>query len=231
MALALAALIPTAAAGTTGGDDAVEVLGYALGDGKLYWLRVNDDGSDDLDELYYLILDGPRAGTVVPVSSWARDVEDADDPFSAFAGRVDALRRRLRPGKSIEPSCHVDVAVLDVQPNNDPEMDPGWNERWPKRYSLGVSVAHPARPDKSQTFRLTAYGQRVEVVTEMRVPGRNFAVVVLRYFSMPYEYGYTSDVAVVVPLTDAAEAAGEKAPAVPYVPFRPMEDGIDRFMR
>lgn len=220
LALTLASSWPGAALATTSGDEPLQVLGYAPGDDKLYLLRVPDDGSEALPELSYVVLDGPRAGVVVPVRSWYRPIEaaiDGDDYDAAvaeFERKLDRLRRRLRPARTIAPVCTATTTVRSAVHVTDP-----WSPEWDTEYELGVSVAAPGGRASAVRKTVTAYAPDVEVVAEVRVPGKPVAVVLVRYFSTPEEHGYDSDIAFGIPLSPALVAAGEAGAVVPYFPY------------
>lgn len=211
-----ALLWPGEAGATTDGDEPLVVLGLAPADGKLYLARFPDNGGEDPPELYYVVLDGPSAGRLVTVKSWYRDLHD--DPDGLARDRFDAkfirLKRRLQPAKTIAPVCTASAKTIKTSPVADP-----WIPEWDTEYELEVSARHPGAPGTTATNTVTAYGDWVGVVAEIRVPGKPFAVVLVRYFSKAYEYGYHSDVALVVPLSAAATAKGETAPAVEYLPY------------
>ncbi|MCH9688181.1 MAG: hypothetical protein K0V04_42515 [Deltaproteobacteria bacterium] len=214
----LACLWPTTAAATTGGNEPLEVLGYAPGDGKVYLLRQIDDGSEALPMLYFAAVDGPHAGRVFEVASWYRELDDPDVDHDAaverFWAKLARLRKRLRPVKTIEPLCTTKVVVTKTTPVDDP-----WDPAWDTRYELDIAVTAPGRGGKTVHRTVTAYSPTVDIAAEIRVPGKAIAVVLVRYFSMPYEHGYHSDIAVGIPLGPRAIRRGVAAPAVPYHPY------------
>ncbi len=217
---AIVVVWPGEAAATTDGDEPLVVLGLAPADGKLYLVRYPDDGGEDPPELSYVVLDGPNAGRLVAVRSWYQDLDD--DPDGSARERFDAkfarLERRLKPAKTIAPVCSASATVTKTSPIADP-----WIPEWDTEFELRVTARH-AGSGTAATTRVTAYGPSVTVVAEVRVPGKPFAVVLVRYFSKPFEYGYHSDVALVVPLDEAATARGEKAKRVEYLPWGDPDD-------
>ncbi len=211
------------ATATTGGDSPIQVLGYAPGDDKVYLLQDPDDGSEAPPQLLYVMVDGPHAGRVFVVRSWYREFEDPDFDRDVarerFATKLARLRKRLVAVKTIAPVCTAEVVVQTQTHVDDP-----WDPSWDTEYELKVSVAHPSRPRRRTRTVLTAYRDSVDVVAEIRVPGKAIAIVLVRYFSDPYEHGYDSDVALGVPLTARAIARGESAAAVTYHPYGDPDD-------
>lgn len=231
LGLVLALLWPTAATATTGGNGTLKVLGVAPGDGKLYLLHDVDDASEDLPQLSYVVLDGPNAGTIVEVRSWYRGFEDGDwddEDVDRFYAKLERLEKRLEPAKTIAPACVAMPTVTERRRVADP-----WVPQWDTEYDVRIDVAHPTAPSQLGSTSVVAFGPKVEVAAEIRIPEVALAIVIVRYFAFPYEYGYHDDVAIAVPLSPAAQAAGERAPAVEYNPS-PYADGypsIDRFAK
>ncbi len=211
-------LWPGLASATTGGDEPLQVLGFAPGEGKVYLLRVIDDGGEDLPQLYYVKVDGPHAGRVVTVRSWYRELSDPDVDYDAAVARFERklarLRRRLRPAETIAPVCTAKVTVTRRTPVADP-----WDPAWDTEYELDVSVSHPSTPAATIHRTVIAYEPSAEVVAEIRIPDAAIAVVLVRWFSDPYEHGYHTDFAVGVPLGARAIAQGKTAPRVTYHPY------------
>lgn len=203
---------------TTGGDEPLQVLGVAEGDGKLYLLREIDDGSEALPELSYVLLEGPSAGRVVPVRSFYRELDDPDADYEVvserFHTKLERLKARLKPAKTIAPVCAAKATAVKTFPVDDP-----WVPEWDTEYLLEIAVTPPGAPRDARTATVTAYSTDVEVVAEVRVPGVPLAIVLVRFFSDAYEHGYHSDVAVAVPLTPRAVEDGERASAVVYHPY------------
>lgn len=220
--LALVALTvclwPGLASATTGGDEPLEVLGFAPGEDKVYLLREIDDGGEDLPQLYYVMVDGPNAGRVVTVRSWYREFADPDVDYDAavvrFERKLARLRTRLRDVATIAPVCTAEVAVSRRTPVADP-----WDPAWDTEYELQVSVSHPSAPSTVVRRTVVAFEPSVRVVAEIRIPDKAIAVVLVRWFSDPYEHGYHTDFAVGVPLGARAIAKGNTAPRVTYHPY------------
>lgn len=221
LVVAVGLLWPGVALATTDGDEPLVVLGVAPVDGKLYLARYPDDGGDDPPELYYVVLHGTNAGRVMTVRSWYRDLEDDPDGNARdiFDDRFERLRRRLKPAKTIKPVCIASANTIETKPIPDP-----WIPEWDTAYKLQLGARCPGGARAASPQTLTAFGDTVDVAAEIRVPGTPLAVLLVRYFSKPFEFGYTSDVALVVPLTDKGMAQGEAAATVEYFPWGRPED-------
>ncbi|MEM6295157.1 MAG: hypothetical protein AAGA54_28055, partial [Myxococcota bacterium] len=199
--------LPSMVHATVGGDEPLRVLGYAPADARIYFERdVYGDGLG-LPQLYYVPLTGPNAGRTIEVKSWYRAVESAEDidaAVVAFNAKRARLQRRLKPVKQIAPTRSAKVSVKETAPVKEP-----WVEAWSTRYELDVAVRGAG------TRTVTAYDPDVEIVAELRVPGQARAVLLVRYFSWAFEHGYTRDLAMSIPLTQAQVDA--------YPRLRPIE--------
>ena len=191
---------PTTARATTGGDHEIDVLGYAPGDHKIYFLLEHFDSGDEPPELYFVKTEGPHAGRVFEVKSWYRDFDDpsVEDPHERFAAKLSRLRSRLVAMDEPAATFSAAATVVASRPNPMPDADL-WSDAWDKEYDLEIAV-FPIDDATAQTTAgpVTAYGTGVEVVGEYRAPGTDVGLVLVRYFSDPWEYGYDTDIAVPV---------------------------------
>lgn len=189
---------PATARATTGGDHVIDVLGYAPGDHKIYFLLEHHDEREGPAELFFMKTEGRHAGRVFAVKSWYRDFEDpsVDDPRARFAKKLSRLRSRLVAMDEPTPTFSAAATVVASRPNPDAEL---WADTWETEYELEIAVF----PIDDATHQITAgpvtaYEPGVEVAGEYRAPGTDVGLVVVRYFSDPWEYGYDTDVAVPV---------------------------------
>lgn len=189
---------PTTARATTGGDHVIDVLGYAPGDHKIYFLLEHFDSREEPAELFFMKTEGPHAGRVFAVKSWYRDFEDpsVEDPRARFVEKLSRLRKRLVAMD--KPAATFSAAATVVASRPNPEADL-WAAAWDTEYELEIAVFPIAdATDQTTVGPVTAYGSGVEVAGEYRAPGTDVGLVVVRYFSDPWEYGYDTDVAVPV---------------------------------
>jgi len=192
---------PGTARATTGGDHEIEMLGYAPGEHKIFFLLYHLDASDDPSELYFVKTEGPHAGRVFEVRSWYRDFDDpsVDDPHDRFATRLERLRKRLVPMETPATKTFSSAAsVTDTRPNPAVDADL-WNPAWDTEYELEIAVFPVDDPsDQTTVGPVVSYGPDVELVKEYRAPGTNNGIVIVRFFTDPWEYGYDTELAVPV---------------------------------
>lgn len=169
---------------TTGGPDALELLGYDVADEKLYFVHVLG-GETDSVELHYLLVRGPNAGRRIVAKSWDGSV--LGDP--AYVARLAQLKSRLvplRPDRlpSLQQKRLKRVSTV-VFPGDPPWQ--GWR--------VQLSVRQGKRRASKQ---VVIYREKARLLTAWRVPSRG-TLVLVQYLGIPYEFGYETEDAIWLP--------------------------------
>ena len=182
-----------------GGAQALDVVGYARCDHKLYFLEHFDDESGDLPQLHVMHTRGSHFGRMVPVHSWYDGKPEQVE--AEFEGRLERLCAGLR---QLEPAPLSDFRLgtrvvrrraLRLYPDAAPI----------RKYILKLCV-RPAHGEAIASIgaqtAVTAYLRpRARLSEVLLVPGEQLAVAIVSYVGLPYELGYEKNAALLVPLT------------------------------
>jgi hypothetical protein len=182
----LLSLAPATVRGTVGGPTVVEVIGYASIDRKIYWLERHEGEGDAPPQLWYVRVDGPRAGKAIAVKSWYDDA-------AGFETRLARLRTHVRPLTETTSRWALDTEVVASGTWNGEALGFGDRPQHEVRCELRDADARTtARP-----VTVTVYETpRVVIAQAFAIRDGTAGLVVLRYLGDPFELGYQVDTAV-----------------------------------
>lgn len=167
---------------TSGGPSIIEVLGLSKKAQKLYFLRINEDASDSLPELYSLRV-GVSDSPVKVKSVYAGLKEDDEEKNTKFDERIEKLKTQLihldnQDLKQIQLKTAVmkqgkEIILEDIEV-------PSWT----------LSFEVNAKELKSKGVITNYCNPEVKIRDWIRIPNKNLAVAVISYNGIPYEGCY-----------------------------------------
>jgi hypothetical protein len=177
LALSLPILAVHPAAGSTGGPELAEALGWDGSSGAVYFAIHHCDESGRAPTIVRL----PAQGAVrsFEVQAWSKEGDPSD---STYRARMRQLQKRLRPLKetlSTSVAQRHEVAQLDSLKN--------FSGTW-GRFRVHVSWFDGLCEGTVEA--ITYRDPSLRMIHLYEVPGRNERIGVFSYTGLPYEVGY-----------------------------------------
>ncbi len=188
-ALLIAALLPISSNATVGGGQSIEVLGYEAKEKKLYVLRDFEDGRGRLPQLYYYQLNSQTPDKLIEVKSLYINPKtkkiDYDQDGVQFDKDLKKITKRLTPLLSAN-SKTTKISILSTTQRKVPswyDPDEKINE-----YKTSYQINSPNM--QSQKHIATHYDPKLSISQSFMIPKQNKALVVVKYYGIPFEMGY-----------------------------------------
>lgn len=182
------------------GPHTLDPIGYDSASGSLYLLEHFEDETGDLPQLHVMHTTGNHVGRLVPMRSWYQGpLVEVEAQFEPRLAELRATLIELRPMPAEALSLRTRVTrrrALRLDRDRAPV----------RKYELRLTV-RPTATSRSiasigASELVSAYLRpRARLVDALRVPGAPLALALVEYIGVPFELGYTKQVALLVPLT------------------------------
>ncbi len=183
---------------TTGGPQEIEILGYeAVKEHKLYVLRYFVDESGRLPQLYYYAMDAKSPDKRVEVQSLYINPEthqkDLEQDSEKFESELAKIQKRLVPLIADDRNI-AKIVILNTKTHQ--VKAPYDEHKKITQYTITYQVINNQYKSAIQTA--VAYNPKLTISQNFIIPNQDKKIVVVKYFGIPVETGYSIEDPVVL---------------------------------